>query len=276
MKLTGWRRIAGAMWRAPDDPQIFGTLEVDATALLAHLAHAREAGLHLTPTHLLGRALAYALHAVPDLNVRIVGSRLYSRPSVDIFFITAVGQGDLSGVKVVDADQKSAPEIARELGEKASALRRGKDPGFARTKRLMERLPHFMLRPLVRLFAWLAGTHALKLPALGLEASPFGSAMVSSVGMLGLPTGFSPLAWMYKVPILVLGGQIADKPVAIEGHVEVRKVMPVTATIDHRYADGWHIAALLAPFREYLADPARFEPALPAPLHVDGEQLPTH
>ncbi len=45
--------------------------------------------------------------------------------------------------------------------------------------------------------------------------------------------------------------------------IEVRPVLPLTATIDHRYADGWHISQLIKPFKAYLEDPARFEPALP-------------
>jgi pyruvate dehydrogenase E2 component (dihydrolipoamide acetyltransferase) len=86
--------------------------------------------------------------------------------------------------------------------------------------------------------------------------------------MFGLPQGFAPLARFYRMPLLVLVGEIADKPVAIDGKVKVRPMLPLTATIDHRYADGWHISQLLKPFRAYLADPAAFEPdpaAVPAP-----------
>ena len=89
-----------------------------------------------------------------------------------------------------------------------------------------------------------------------------GSAMVSSVGMLGLPRGFAPLAWMYDVPVLVLVGEITQQPVVVAGRVEVRDVLPITATIDHRYVDGWQIAKLMRAFRDYLATPQQFEPAI--------------
>ena len=42
------------------------------------------------------------------------------------------------------------------------------------------------------------------------------------------------------------------------------QTMPITATIDHRYADGWHISQMLRPFRAYLESPAAFEPELEA------------
>jgi pyruvate dehydrogenase E2 component (dihydrolipoamide acetyltransferase) len=124
----------------------------------------------------------------------------------------------------------------------------------------MDSLPLPLLRVALRATAWLASDRAMNIPALGVAASPFGSAMVSSVGMFGLPMAFSPLAWVYGVPLLVLVGEIVEKPVAISGRVEVRPVLPISATIDHRYADGAHLADALQAFREYLARPASFEP----------------
>ena len=55
------------------------------------------------------------------------------------------------------------------------------------------------------------------------------------------------------------------RAVVVDGKVAVREMLPITATIDHRYADGWHISKLMAAFREYLAAPERFEPALFTP-----------
>jgi hypothetical protein len=78
--------------------------------------------------------------------------------------------------------------------------------------------------------------------------------------MFGIPQGFAPLARFYGMPLLVLVGEITDKPVAVDGQVVVRPVISLTATIDHRYADGWHISQLIKPFRAYLQDPAAFEP----------------
>jgi pyruvate dehydrogenase E2 component (dihydrolipoamide acetyltransferase) len=179
-----------------------------------------------------------------------------------VFFITAVAAGhDLSGIKVSEIDRKSAIDVARELAERSGRLKTGSDPEFARTKRMMDHLPPSLLRIALRLGALVTEDLRREIPALGLRRFPFGSAMVSSVGMLGLPQAFAPLAWMYDVPVLVLVGELTSKPVAVDGKVEVREVLPITATIDHRYADGWHISKLMAAFREYLAAPERFEPA---------------
>ncbi len=264
-RLTGWRRIASAIWRAPNDPQIYGSLDAEASALVAYLEQARAAGMHVTPTHLVGRAVAHALAAVPDLNVRIVGSRAIPRESVDIFFITAVAGGhDLSGGKVRQVDRRSAADVALELASRAERLRGGRDLEFSRTKMLMDRLPRPLLHAAARGTKLVSETLNLDVKPLGLHASPFGSAMITSVGMFGLPQGYAPLAWLYDVPLIVLVGELTERPVVVDHQVVARPVLPLGATIDHRYVDGWHISKLLEAAREYLADPARFEPPLEA------------
>ena len=260
-RLSGWRRVANAMWRAPNDPQIFGALDIDAAPVRAFIDRARRAGMHVTPTHVVGRAIAHAIEQVPELNTRIHGDRVVPRDSVDIFFIASVASGrDLSGVKICDVPSKSVFEVADELAERSHAMKSGRDRDFSRTKRVMDALPTPLLRIALRATAFLTQRLELDVPALALRRTPFGSAMVTSVGMFGLPQGFAPLAWMYDVPLLVLVGEIAERPVAIDGRVVARDVLPITATIDHRYVDGWHIAALMKAFREYLAAPERFEP----------------
>lgn len=261
--LTGWRRVAGAIWHAPNDPQIYGSLDVEATAVVRYLERARAAGHHVTPTHLVGRAVAHALAVVPDLNVRIVGSRAIPRKSIDIFFITAVAGGhDLSGVKVREVDRRSAAEVAVELAARAERLRGGRDPEFARTKTLMDRLPRPLLRAAARSTKLLAETLDLNVPPLGLHSNPFGSAMITSVGMFGIPQGYAPIAWLYGVPLLVLVGELTERALVVDHQVVARPVLPLGATIDHRYADGWHMSKALAAFREYLAAPERFEPGV--------------
>ena len=263
MKLTGWRRIAAAMWRAPRDPQIYGSVELDAAPIARLIEDARAQGVKLTPTVVVGRAVAHALAAVPELNVRIVGGHAIPRPSIDVFIIAAVGGGgDLSGVKVVDADKKHAIEIARELASRAGRMKRGDDPDFKKTKTIMERLPLPLLRVALRATSFAANTLDLDLPALGVHRSPFGSAMITSVGMFGLPGGFAPISWLYEVPLLVTVGRIGDRPVCEGGRVVARPTLPLSATIDHRFVDGWHISRAMTAFQAYLASPEAFEPAI--------------
>jgi len=257
---TGWRRVAVAVWGRPNDPQIYGDLEVDAGKLQAYIERARAAsGVRVTVTHAVGKAIAHALGENPDLNVRLHRGRFVPRESVDVFFVASVGAGkDLSGLKVVSADRKSLVEIAEEIVRRVERIReRGGDETGSRAA--LDSTPGFVLGPVLRLATWLTTDRNVDLKRLGLPRQAFGSAMVSSVGMFGVQKAYGPLAPLYRVPILALVSEVAAKPVVVDGEIVARPILTLTATMDHRYLDGAHAARLGKSVREYLEDPARFE-----------------
>jgi len=269
-RLIGWRKLAAASWGPPSSPQFFGDLDIDAGALLEFQEQARRhTGVHLTLTHLVGKAVAHGLHTVPQLSVRLAHGREYPRESVDVFFIvTAEGGKELTGIKVVDADHKPVVEIAQELSRRLAAIDTGQDPEFGRTKAMLTRMPPRLLRLGLRVSAWLTSDLNLDLPSLGLPRQAFGGAMVTSVGMWGVSHAYSPLAPMYRVPVLVLVGAVEQRPAAVAGRVMVRPMLTITASFDHRYVDGFQAAEFGRAVRDYCAHPAVHEPALPREVAV--------
>jgi pyruvate/2-oxoglutarate dehydrogenase complex dihydrolipoamide acyltransferase (E2) component len=263
-RLHGWRKLAGSTWGPPTDPQFFGDLDVDATALLEYIDRVRTStGVHVTVTHLVGKAVAHGLETVPELRVRLARGREHVRESVDVFFIvTAEGGQELTGVKIANADRKSVAEIGEEINRRLSAIQHGADPEFGRTKALLTWLPPSLLRYTLRIAAWLTSDLNLDLRRLGMPRQAFGGAMITSVGMWGVSKAYSPLARYYRVPLLVLVGAVRPQPVAVNGEAVVRPVLTLTATFDHRYADGFHAAQLARAVTQYCADPAAFEPPL--------------
>jgi pyruvate dehydrogenase E2 component (dihydrolipoamide acetyltransferase) len=264
--LTRWRKLAGAMWGEPASPQFFGDLELDAAPLLDFQDQVRRTtGVHLTLTHLVGKAVAHGLHEVPELSVRIAHGKQYPRESVDVFFIvTAEGGKELTGIKVVDADEKPVVDIATELTARLSAIDAGEDPELGRTKTMLATIPPRLLGLGMRLSAWLTSDLNLDLPRLGLPRQAFGGAMVTSVGMWGVKHAYSPLSPMYRLPVLVLVGAAEQRPVVVDGQVVARPMLTLTATFDHRYVDGLQAARFGDAIRAYCADPAAYEPALPS------------
>jgi pyruvate/2-oxoglutarate dehydrogenase complex dihydrolipoamide acyltransferase (E2) component len=260
--MSNWRKIAPAMWSHPRDPQIYGDLELDAGPLLGFIEDVRSSnGAHVTVTHVVGRAVAHALAAHPELNCTLARGRFVQRESVDISFVVALEGGrDLSSVKVRNADRKTAAEIAVELADRAGRVRTGTDAQFGRTKRTIERTPPRLLRFGLRAADWLTGDLRLDLRRFGLPRDAFGSAMVTSVGMFGVQRAYAPLSPYYRVPFIVLVSEVAERPVVVEGTVTARPTLVLTATMDHRYLDGAHAARLANAVREYLADPAAHEP----------------
>lgn len=263
-KITGWRKIAAAAWGPPNDPQIFGDLEVDATNILRFIERARAAtGRGVTLTTVVGKAVAKALADHPDLNVRMYRGRFIPRDTVDIFFIVSAEEGaELSGVKVERTDEKPVVEVARELAERAGRIRGGDDAELGKTKKLIGSTPRRLLRTSIRASTWLTSDRDLDLKKWGLPRQAFGSAIISSVGMFGIQHAYAPLASYYRIPFLVLVGEVVDRAVVVEGRVEARPIVTLSATLDHRYIDGFHAARLARSATAYLKDPAAFEPAL--------------
>jgi 2-oxoacid dehydrogenases acyltransferase (catalytic domain) len=264
-RVRGWRKLAGAAWGRPNDPQFFGDLELDAGALLSYIDEVRRlSGVHLTMTHLIGRAVAHGLVTVPKLRVRLARGREYPRESVDVFFIvSAEGGQELTGVKIHDADRKSAAEIAAEVTRRCATIATGQDPDLGRSKAMLAALPPRVLRVALHAAAWLTSDLNLDLSRVGMPRQAFGGAMITSVGMWGVGHAYSPLAHYYRVPLLVLVGAVRKVPVAIGDEVVVRPMLTLTATFDHRYVDGFHAAQFAGAVRSYCQAPASFEPALP-------------
>lgn len=260
-RVVGWRKLAGAAWRAPTDPQFFGTMELDAAELLGYAAKLRgRCGTHVTVTHLIGRAVAYGLAEVPAFRQRLARGRQHPRESTDVFFIVSAGGGELTGVKITAADTKSAVDIASELTSRCARIGAGEDRDLGRTKRMLAGLPTPLLRAGIRLGAWLTSDCNVNLPRLGLPRQAFGSAMITSVGMWAVSSAFSPLAAYYRVPVLVLVGSVESRPAVRGGLVVARPMLTLTATFDHRYVDGRQAAQFAAAVRRYCAHPAAFEP----------------
>jgi pyruvate dehydrogenase E2 component (dihydrolipoyllysine-residue acetyltransferase) len=79
---------------------------------------------------------------------------------------------------------------------------------------------------------------------------------ISNLGRYGVDQ-FSAIITTPQAAILAVGG-IADKVVAIEGKPEVRPMMSLTLSCDHRVADGARAAMFLSDFAQALRDPAKF------------------
>ena len=260
-KIRGWRKIAAAAWREPYDPQIYGDLELDASEVLRFIGEASGRGTRLTVTTMAGKAVAKALGDHPDLNVRMYRGRFVPRESVDVFFIVSAEQGsELSGVKVVNADKKGVVEIAQELESRAARIRTGTDVELGQTKKVIGSTPRRLLPTSIRVSSWLTTDRDMDLKDQGLPRQPFGSTIISSVGMFGVQRAYAPLAAYYRIPFLALVGEVTKKPVVIGDEIVVRPILTLTATMDHRYIDGFHAARLARSVRAYFADPFAFEP----------------
>lgn len=260
---TVWRRLAQAAWRAPDDPTIHGQLDIDATEVLRFIEELRNQwNHHVTITDLVVKSLARAISVYPVINGVIRRGTFYQRETVDIFVLVArdadeLGRGGgLSGVKVETADRSSLVDIRRRLESRLGEVRAHRDPTFDRLESALSHVPDWLMRPVVKTIDALSFHLDLDLSTFGgLERDPFGSAIVTNVGMMGLSDGFAPLFPLAHCPILIAVGEIRDKPHVFEDQVVARPTLTLGCTADHRFVDGLGAAKMVKSLRETLEDP---------------------
>ena len=255
--LRGWRKLAVHTWSPPRDPSTYALVDVKMPAALAYCERLRrESGVHITVTHLVVKGVALALAQFPQMNGIVSRGRIMLRDSVDIFMQVATdGGGELSGLKIGNADKKSVLEIAREAEERVARIRLRRDRQVERTKSLLDRVPARLLGRLMRTISYLTYDLDLDLSRFGVVKDEFGTAMVSNVGVFGIQAAFGPLVPFSRTPMAVLMGKVEDRVVAENGRPVVKPMMTLAVTLDHRFMDGYHGGEMARICCEFVENP---------------------
>jgi pyruvate/2-oxoglutarate dehydrogenase complex dihydrolipoamide acyltransferase (E2) component len=273
-RIPAWRKLALSTWSAPSSPAAYGVLDLDCEAALAWVARAREVtGEKVSLTHIVGKAVAVAIASAPETNGFASFGRMRLRESVEVFFQVAFfdkearkasnGEGEretrrdanLAGAKVRGADGKSVVEIARELRERAETIRtRGKD-ATVKASKMMGSVPAPLRSTVARLSASLTFDLGLDLSGFGVPFDPFGSCMVTNVGVFGIEMAWAPLVPYARTPICMTVGAVHRAPTVVDDVVAIRRRVKIGVAFDHRVMDGYHAGVMARRFQEIFAAP---------------------
>jgi len=230
-----------ASWSEPSEGSIHGMITCNAQPLVSFINKRNaENNQKLSITTFILKAVAVAFRDAPTLNCSIIADKFVEHESIDISCLVALDDGkDLANAKIQRADQKTLADIHNEIKAKAERLRAHKDADFEASKPLLKLLPVFLIRPITYLVGYLSGQLGLNIPPLGVRPYPFGSAMITSLGMLGVDQGFVPFTPFARVPLLLLVGAVKKAAVVnAEQQVIAQDQIHITATLDHRFVDG--------------------------------------
>jgi pyruvate/2-oxoglutarate dehydrogenase complex dihydrolipoamide acyltransferase (E2) component len=243
---TPWRITAAAIYTTPTDSRVYGTLDIDVTDAKRFLDEKRGSGVKITMTHLATTVLARAVaFDVPEMNCFIRRGRVVGRERIDVMVPVAIGGGEgVSAILIKDAHARTVTSIAEEIRTRAEENRSGTESKTAQNKYLLNRIPWPLRRPVFRFLKWITVDMGIKIKSLGLSADSFGSFIVSDIGSFGLNTGMTSLMPAAKIPAVIVLGKIEEKPVVRNGQIEIRTILPLTGTFDHRIVDGLQIGKL--------------------------------
>jgi len=260
-KVSPFRKIALGTWKTTYDPSIYGSMEVRMEEVERYIdAFRKKHGKKLTITHVVTAAVAKAISAVPEANGVLRFNKIYLRDSIDIGVLVLTddpktGEIDLSSAVVRQADKISLVQQLEQLSNQISAIRSGEDKAMKKSKQTVGFIPFMLMNLFLNTVSFLMYTLNLNLSWAGMPRDPFGGAIVTSIGSLGLDTAYVPLVPYSRVPVFIAPGAVKDAAVVEDGQVVSGRVMGIHATFDHRLIDGAHAAKFAKVCKRVLANP---------------------
>ena len=247
-----FRKVAMGSWKTAKDPSVYAFVEIDMQKTLDLLPdYSSKHQVKITPSHLVGRAMTYAMQRRPEINGMIRFWKIYLRSSVDLFFqVNIPGKEDktkganLAGTVVRSSQALTLADLSKKLSAQANLMKNG-DMGDLKTSfSVFKFIPWALMGLFLDLTSLLIYGLNLNLTFLGFPKDPFGSVMITNTGGLGVERVLAPLIPYTRVPLLITVGALTDRAVVIDKKVEVRPCITLGVTFDHRLMDGVHAAKM--------------------------------
>jgi hypothetical protein len=245
----------------PDSTIVWGT-DVDAEGLSAFVdQHNQTAGTLISVAHVLIGAVGRSLARYPQLNCRVIGSRIYRFRDVNVRMICYDRKrSDVDILMFTQADRAGLEDIAKFAWNRQLEIATEQNSDrFEKT--LLSWGPDWSRRWGSRIFWWL--DRHFRLPRVGEFDRHLDSAVVVNyLGFSDAPpmTMYKPSKFPDESSLLnVTLGRIEQKPVVHEGRVVARRVAPLFVRADHRVTDAHLLSQFIGTLRDALANPETVE-----------------
>lgn len=255
------KKVSISTWAEPYGPEIFSQIKVRFSNALRLIEQLNADGKsHITPTHLVIKAVADTLSKFPALNGKLAFGSFVPYETVDVSCLVALdGGNDLGFVCFRNADHKSLRDIENEAQKSVVSARSGEERKMhSKASGPFKLIPTCVGGILVEVVSWLAITVGIDLSLFGVKKNTCGPAVITNIGTMGAELIYAPFPPMLRLPVILVMNTIRDEVVVNNGELAIDKVLTISATIDHRFIDG--IQALKAQnfLQQVLEDPEKY------------------
>jgi pyruvate/2-oxoglutarate dehydrogenase complex dihydrolipoamide acyltransferase (E2) component len=234
------RLVTGALRAGRRTVPMHGLLDLDVTDATRLLA-AHDPPLSFTAFVIAATGRAVASH--PDVHAyRNWLGQLVVHRHVDVSTIVEIAtpQGPFPLVHTVrDADIREVTDLSAELHRVKSSPFPPQRAASQRLVRVGTRMPGAIRL----LYALLSRSVRLRQRS--------GTVTVTAIGMFAHGGGFA-LAPLTLMSLQIVVGGITERPRVVNGHVEIRKVLDLTVSVDHNVVDGGPAARFGAELRHQI------------------------
>ena len=255
------KKVALVTWGEPYGPEIYSSLRVRFSNALHFISDAKSiSGKHVTPTHLVAKAMAEVLKAFPKLNTKLAFGSLVPYDTVDVSCLVSMDEGsDLGFVCFRSAGEKTVSEIAAESESRVSSVKTGEEKKkFKKAGSPFVLLPTCLGGVLIEVCSWLSVPLGLDLSFIGIQRHPCGPAVITNIGVMGAELIYAPFPTMLRLPVIIVMHTIKDEVVVENGQPAIDKIIDLAITIDHRFVDGQEAMQALDLLKQILEHPQDF------------------
>lgn len=264
------RRFLMWWFDVPFSPWVCGNIVIDVTETKKFIEKINsEQDVHITLQHVIAKSVAHALQKVPQANARIVGNNIIPIKNIGIAMpVNLIGhqagtKNELSMILIQDVQNKNLIEVAQETQKQKTQEQKGHiQSSFIRNMmKLAEKTPDRILNKVLDTLDTLS-----KNPQTGkkiFDIFPVTTAITNPgsnhprdiEGIVFRGGSFHPPLRVAQVGTFWAVTGIQQDVIPIDGKPEVREVLPVMLTFDHRLIDGFKASELLLAFSNAVKNP---------------------
>jgi pyruvate/2-oxoglutarate dehydrogenase complex dihydrolipoamide acyltransferase (E2) component len=251
---TPWRLTAATIYKKPSESKILGSVDLDVTDLEQKISELRKKGVKVTLTHFITLVTAKAIaEEVPQFNTYLKRGAIHAYPEVVASVTLKLPNGELSSMKINSPEKLNIKEIVYSLQARIDEARKGVESNTNQMKGTLGKIPWPFRTWLYKLLKFLTLDLGLSFPFL--SAQSFGTYVISNVGTLGLDGGYPALLPTGNLSLVLVLGRVREMPWVHEGNIVPRKILKLSAALDHRVVDAEHGGRLFNYLRKAIRHP---------------------
>lgn len=226
-----------------------------------------------TVFHVILAAAAKTIYLRPKMNYFYKGHRLYERNEISFAFTVKRtfedGSDEALAIFRLRTDSEDSPleQIHQKMAKYINMVRgENKKDGATDIMDTLTKLPRFLIKFIVALLNWL-DYHGW-LPASLEKEDPYHCTMyASNLGSIKTTADYHHLTEFGTNSLFMLIGEIQDMVTLDENkQVVVKKMLPLSMTVDERIADGFYFAKCFKILKYLIENPELLERPLADPI----------
>ncbi|MCC6722536.1 MAG: 2-oxo acid dehydrogenase subunit E2 [Bacteroidia bacterium] len=252
---TPWRVTAATIYKKSVDSKLFGSVEIDITDLEKFIDQKRKTGLKVTLTHIIFLATAKAVKEIPQLNTYVKRGKICPQNSIDGTISVLLKNGEMGSVRIENANELNLSEVVEISRKKIKSARKGIENKTMKLKSAFSFVPWPLNKWIAEILRNLVTNWGLSIPKLGISSNTFGSFFLTNIGSVGLNVGYPALMPYANVSFVLVMGGCSIKPWVVNGEIVPRKILNMSAALDHRVVDASHAGKLFSYLKHAINNP---------------------